>query len=1203
MRSKITSLLTLLFVALFSLPAMAQLDELKLKAVDYEEAAETMTPDTEWYLVFNKRNGGGYWADDNCSERRVRMSNGIDVVTTGDEATRKALYLVRFISTELEGIYKIQFGTGNWMTEELFTSSDPEKAALFNVYNINDEPGNFGVNVADFQARVDNNGKGNDLSPWDTGKITQSGGNNTWTIYPVTLTDMDERTSLLNTAGEYVDKYDAYLTGDKKLDIGTEVGQYDITQEEYDAWLAHIQNVFDFATGENDELTNEEIKAEFKAIDDGWAYFMSKEVKLVVNSGNYRIVSTFSWTNTTTVPKVDADGNEYTEEVTTHPTKAMYATLDPMQVKWANLDSTDCRFLWHLEKIDENVFKVKNLATDGIINYIDKGKTATLAKESDMNMEFLLIRRTDDGRVVISFRKIGGGQHSYTHCGGHNNGAGVSGNVVGWQPWTGESQWILDPVDDETVNRLVEEYAPFKDHEKMVKRYERLIATGDSAMAAAKNDAFTVTYGEGILNRGEQFSSPFTCTEAQEGPQGSSFNNLFDGNDNTYWHSSWASSVPGHTHWFQVTLDEPIAEGAQIQAYIKRRNAANDHITAMTVYGSNDEASLADESEASWTRIDSLNTPWYNGQADVRSELVTTLGGYKYLRFYIDNTAGSGIKSTRGYAHMARFQLYPAVRDGKTQFSQMGDVATTLEAELQKAHELDTEELTKENLIALEGAVNAFLEKLVNIDNLVSTINNKKSAADIIVLGNNPGQWTEGAGGGALSALIAEANAYLKAGIFTQEKVDEYAANITETADNILASANKVQTGKWYSFRYDSEENYDKYGWDKGNTNDNNIGAFFNNVLATADEVTVDETKKLVTPLSLNEIAIGQNLRFVDPTTVLDTYDQASFRFIAAGDSAYYIQHKSGLYVGVGARSEWITLGIKPGLFDVKAVGLGKCVIHARSIDGKELYDEPVYLHAARSGHSLVTWNADGINTNSAFFIEEVEDQEGETMPETAKLKIMPNSMQFWCYGIGYKPSLGEIFEYQGASINDTEISLAFNKIEAAKPGQPVLYINGDTKSFDKEVEKEAEELTLSNEPFAAEPDTINGIHGTYAYKWVDEYKNVVVAGGNFGQEGNHFEEAAGMKGFKSTRDVSANTAYIVPAENTIENFNAEDYDLVFTLTRDPNAIEKVTTVLNNRNDIYTIDGKLVKKNGTISDVRAMGRGLYIIGGVKVMVK
>ena len=93
------------------------------------------------------------------------------------------------------------------------------------------------------------------------------------------------------------------------------------------------------------------------------------------------------------------------------------------------------------------------------------------------------------------------------------------------------------------------------------------------------------------------------------------------------------------------------------------------------------------------------------------------------------------------------------------------------------------------------------------------------------------------------------------------------------------------------------------------------------------------------------------------------------------------------------------------------------------------------------------------------------------------------------------------------------------------------------------------------------------------------------------------------MKGFKSTRDVSANTAYIVPAENIIENFNAEDYNLVFTLTRDPNAIEKVTTVLNNRNDIYTIDGKLVKKNGTISDVRAMGRGLYIIGGVKVMVK
>ena len=152
-------------------------------------------------------------------------------------------------------------------------------------------------------------------------------------------------------------------------------------------------------------------------------------------------------------------------------------------------------------------------------------------------------------------------------------------------------------------------------------------------------------------------------------------------------------------------------------------------------------------------------------------------------------------------------------------------------------------------------------------------------------------------------------------------------------------------------------------------------------------------------------------------------------------------------------------------------------------------------------------------------------------------------------------------------------------------------------------MEKEPEELTIDGSTFVDEPDSIGGIRGTFGYQWVDEYKNVVVSGGNFAQEGNCFVEATGKEATDCTRDITANTGYIVPAENVISNFNAADYNLVITLKRDPNAIEKVTTVLNSRNDIYTIDGKLVKKNGTISDVKAMGRGLYIIGGAKVMVK
>ena len=36
--------------------------------------------------------------------------------------------------------------------------------------------------------------------------------------------------------------------------------------------------------------------------------------------------------------------------------------------------------------------------------------------------------------------------------------------------------------------------------------------------------------------------------------------------------------------------------------------------------------------------------------------------------------------------------------------------------------------------------------------------------------------------------------------------------------------------------------------------------------------------------------------------------------------------------------------------------------------------------------------------------------------------------------------------------------------------------------------------------------------------------------------------------------------------------------------------------------DVYTLGGVLVKRNATISDVKALEQGIYIIGGVKVAI-
>ncbi len=1198
MSRKITSLLTLLAVMFFSLPALAVVDELNMKSVTIGEAVTEISPD-RWY-VLTSQGRPGYVRTEGVGN--TIMNRDRSLLADGAMATEVAGFLMRFVEAG-DSLYYIQSGEGCYFGTLTSGGNSGAVAEASVPYKVQYLDGINGWWIYENQTplTLDTNPVGTSVSGWGTGEPA-AGGNACWTISEVVFTSLSTRELLEKEINKRLALYEQYLEGrGDTLDIGPEIGQYNVTKEEYETWVGHVQKAFDILDGKYPDITDEEIQAELDAIDEGWAYIQSKLVELEIADGNYRIVSAITWTNTAIVP---GENPEVSDTITTNPRKAIYATLDTKQAKWADIDSTDCRYLWKLTNVGEDSIQVMNIATDGIIATMPTSAVATLDPESTQTMSFMFVKRTADGKAVLSFEPQGGGQYNFAHCGGHGGGKGKAGNIVGWSNGTqaDASQWVLEPVDDETVAKLIEDYAPYKNHEVLVQNYQTLQARGDSAIAVSKDDSYIVTRGEGLLTSGEQFSSPFTCTAEQE-PKGASFDNLFDGDNSTYWHSDWSSSVPAHTHYFNVTLDDPVADGTMLQAYIYRRNVKNDHITAMTVYGANDGSAIDDATEASWTRLDSINTPWTSGQTEVTSGLFNA-AGYKYLRFYIDNTAGSEITSTRGYAHMAQFQLYPATIDGNTQYSQMGEVKTNLEAALAKADTIDTEELTMDDYNELQAAVDAFLAALVDPAELASTINANKNTAQYVVIGTNPGQWAEGSNGDALNKLLDEAQAYIKSGAYTHEKTDNYIAQIKATADGIMESANKVETGKWYSIRFDTEENYDKYGWPKGNVVNTTLGDLYGNYLIPANQVTEGEETFLQGYDALDDICIGQELRFADEQRI-NNVDQMAFRFVAVGDTAFYIQHKSGLYMASMNRGNTLTLGLTPGLFDVKACGLGKVLVHARNLKGEELYDEPIYLHAQNAGHALVTWNATDIGSNSALFIEPISesDLESPDIAESIKMNVVPNSMRIWCYGTGYKVSGGQLYEYKGAAINETEISLAFNEIEETRPGQPVLYLNGDTTAFDKDAEVEPEELTIIGNEFAAEPDSVGGIHGRYEYLWVDPYVNVVVAGGVPAREGNFFEEAYGEDATDCSRDIAANSGYIVPAENVIDNFNAADYSLVITVEKNPNAIGKVASVVNSRGDIYSVDGKLLKKNGTLSDIKAMGRGLYIIGGAKVMVK
>ncbi|MBO7120047.1 MAG: hypothetical protein J6W03_06990 [Bacteroidaceae bacterium] len=992
------------------------------------------------------------------------------------------------------------------------------------------------------------------------------------------ISELEDARYRLNTCfGVYSDYLPGY--GGLTIDRGTDLGQYNCSDEVYNTFVNNLQQALDILSEEvlPEGLTVEGINAIIENIETSYAAIMAS---IVLPDGNYRIVSALQWTKTSNVDtgQVDEDGNPITQQVTTHPIKAMYATLPYVsqegdsiagKAMWADIDSTDCRYLWQFTPNPETGYvKLMNIATDGILATCTQSKQATLLPESPTQLAITYIGKNDDGKMVLAMKPSTGGDNAFLHCNEHGGGAGNASNIVGWAASAGASQWILEPVSDEDVAALVEAYAPIKDHELLVSMFQGLIAETEAAINQAKDEQYITQRSEGLITDTLQFSSPYTD------PTEGNFSNVLSDDANTYWHSTWqGGNVPAHTHYFQVAFTEPI--NGNIQCFMRRRgDADNDHITSLSVYGTNDQSILEATTEDGWTNLGSYDLSKNASRGlTVYSNALDFGEGYQYLRFYID-----GSILNRGYGHFATFQLYRLTVDGNTQWSQMGDNAAAIDMALATAKAVDLDEVEMSDYNALKDALDAFLAVLVDPSALAAAIEANKDIVSLVAFGENPGFWSEGSEVNTLATTLLLATEYLKSGAYTQEQVDAYTETITSGVEDIMAAANPVEEGKWYAIKFDSEANYDAHKWSKADAINEDLGDLFDNYVAPASIETEGEgesqTSILVGKPSLEEVAVGQALRFINEEDIQEM-DQIAFRFVSQGDSAFVIQHKSGLYLGGAARSTNLTLGLTPALFNVKAVGYGKVIIEARDLQGNGYFTSPVYLHAQNAGHSLVTWNDAAVSSKSALYIEPVGDfDEGDDVAESVLMNVKSNSFVFMCFPTAFSVSDAEIYAYQGAFAAEMQegdtlalAHYAFNRIEQAEAGQPVLLVVGDPERFNAaESEEDVEPIGITplGSSFAVKPLSGGGVHGTYTYEWVKK-GTVVVSGGQIAKPGNMLVLADGEEGTDCTRDVAANTGYIVYGENILKNVSDDDFDFIITAAK--------PTVTGDVNDDGTVDG------------------------------
>ena len=1135
------------------------------------------SPDKKYVIQTHGQDGSKHWMYD--AGTNIAADNNLDETTPDSKyiwsiTAEGGKFMVQNLSTNR---YISVDGTSNGGS----TSTKAEPTTLY-------------IEVKDGSCAFKNDaGQYIDMSYSGVGPSTWAGGvsgSRVLTIYEVNL-DLSEKDILLNKLLNRVFLYDKYLPdfGDESIDRGTEIGQYNASDELYNTFTNAVQQAFDIVNGEVDVPSNEEMTAILETIDKSYADIMATLVKLAIADGNYRIVSALEWTKTirTDTGQVDGNGNPVYEETTIHPIKAMYATLDDMKAMWADIDSTDCRFLWKLTNNPSTGFiQMMNIATDGIVDNCSQSKQAMLSTTSTIEMYFEYVGRTDDKKVKVAMRPSSGGNYAFLHANGHGGGTGNQSNIVGWEVNAGATQWILEPVSDEEVKKLVDEYAPIKNHELLVSMYQQLIEKADSLVSVAQDETRTK-----LITQASQLSCPFGQNDLYpNNPDGGNIGALIDGDPTTYYHTAFdgGSLTPG-SHWLFATFDQPI--GGELQLTLTRRNSSNDHVSKIDVYGGTDIEGDAD----SFTLLAQLSLPYNTSGETVSSAKFTVEGAYPVYKYVVTETSPTSYN--RGYFHMAEFNMLQISVNETCQLKGMGAIGETLVNELAVAKEMDVDELDISDYDRLKLVYDAAKAIYVDPTPLRESISKNRNIAELVVVGTDPGFWSPSSSTGSFDTVLQNAIDYDQAGIYTQDKTDEFVRAIETGVGEIMSKANPVQEGKWYAIHFATEEMYNQYGWQKGNAVNTKLGDLFDNYVAPANvESDGADGDMLVLP-SMDEITRGQALRFVNDQ-IIEYMDQIAFRFVALGDSAYVLQHKSGLYVNGAGAGNALTLGLTPAIFNISACGLGKVLIHTRDLNGAEFDTSPVYLHAQNAGHSLVTWTATELSSNSALFITEIDegDLDNTDLAEGVLEPIKPNSMRIWCYPVGFSVTNGQLYQFKGVYQKGDACYYAFNEVESAKPGQPVLYVNGNMEDFDKDADVEYETLTLTETGIAVDPLNEDGIYGTYTYQWVNA-GTVVVSGGDIASWGNILVEATGEENTDCTRDVSANTGYIAPEESVIAE---GQFDLVFVIDGEATSLNDELRMKSEEFAAFDLSGRRINSKFKIQNSN-LKKGILIVNGKKVL--
>ena len=318
----------------------------------------------------------------------------------------------------------------------------------------------------------------------------------------------------------------------------------------------------------------------------------------------------------------------------------------------------------------------------------------------------------------------------------------------------------------------------------------------------------------------------------------------------------------------------------------------------------------------------------------------------------------------------------------------------------------------------------------------------------------------------------------------------------------------------------------------------------------------------------------------------------------------YAIQNKAtGLFVNCkDANNANNSLEVVPTYFEFSAPGFQRSFLHAWRLDGTNCS----YLHAQNFDHRFVTWNDTNVDHNSGLVIREADEEYECPESFTFYKEIKPGQIAGRCSSVSLTPTPTEDFAVYTPlgqyTVEDEGIFLALKAIETIPAGEPAFYIYGDTLDYDAEDEyTEPIEFTI---PGDQAPVLGNVKEGTMVNGVIGSLINHTLKPHEIYFSGNH-AVCIGTTGY-----YIGGPCVVFELDECPQVDPDGEYDFsIFLGEAAEDAADGVKNVnetiekISQRGNVYSMDGKLLMTGATLGNLKKLGKGMYILNGVKVLVK